>query len=278
MAWNIVSEELGEFIELLPPQKRVGEHWYLGTADAVFQNLYSLVRESPSHVVVLSGDHVYKMDYSKMLRFHIDKASGRHDRHARGAVTRRAPLRHRRRDRGRPRARDFRRSRLCRRACPGRPDLALASMGIYIFKADVLIKALETTPATWTASTTSAGTSCRRCFRTPAGLRLPVLRREQEAGEVPGATSARWTPTTRPAWTCAMSAPSSTCTTRVALRTYQPQAPPAKFVFGTEGVRCGQALDSVVSNGCIVSAAGRRAASCAQRPGATATRPSSSRS
>src|SRR5512138_852048 len=73
IGWSIVSEELGEFIELLPPQKRVGEHWYLGTADAVFQNLYSLVRESPSHVVVLSGDHVYKMDYAKMLRFHIDR-------------------------------------------------------------------------------------------------------------------------------------------------------------------------------------------------------------
>src|SRR5512138_1558268 len=73
MGWNFMSEELGEFIELLPPQKRVGEHWYLGTADAVFQNLYSLVRESPSHVVVLSGDHVYKMDYSKMLRFHLDR-------------------------------------------------------------------------------------------------------------------------------------------------------------------------------------------------------------
>jgi len=73
MAWNVVSEELGEFIELLAPQKRVGEHWYLGTADAVFQNLYSIVRETPSHVVVLSGDHVYKMDYSKMLRFHLDQ-------------------------------------------------------------------------------------------------------------------------------------------------------------------------------------------------------------
>ena len=72
---DVVSEELGEFIELLPPQKRVGEHWYLGTADAVFQNLYSIVRESPSHVVVLSGDHVYKMDYSKMLRFHLDKGA-----------------------------------------------------------------------------------------------------------------------------------------------------------------------------------------------------------
>ena len=58
----MVSEELGEFIEILPPQKRVGEHWYQGTADAVYQNLYSIIRENPRYVVVLAGDHVYKMD------------------------------------------------------------------------------------------------------------------------------------------------------------------------------------------------------------------------
>ena len=73
MGWNVVSEELGEFIEILPPQKRVGEHWYLGTADAVYQNLYSITREAPSHVIILSADHVYKMDYAKMLRFHVEK-------------------------------------------------------------------------------------------------------------------------------------------------------------------------------------------------------------
>src|SRR5687767_11321141 len=73
MGWNVVSEELGEFVEILAPQKRVGEHWYLGTGDAVYQNLYSITRENPSHVIVLSGDHVYKMDYSKMLRYHIEK-------------------------------------------------------------------------------------------------------------------------------------------------------------------------------------------------------------
>ena len=72
MGWNIVSEELDEFIEILPPQKRVGEHWYLGTADAVYQNLYSIEREAPRHVVVLAGDHVYKMDYRKMLHAHAD--------------------------------------------------------------------------------------------------------------------------------------------------------------------------------------------------------------
>src|SRR2546425_10963125 len=73
MGWSIVSEELGEFIEILPPQKRVGEHWYQGTADAVYQNLYSIMRESPRRLIVLSGDHVYKMDYSRMLRFHQER-------------------------------------------------------------------------------------------------------------------------------------------------------------------------------------------------------------
>ena len=75
MGWNIVSEELGEFIEILPPQKRVGEHWYQGTADAVYQNLYSIIRENPRYLIVLSGDHVYKMDYARMLRFHQERGA-----------------------------------------------------------------------------------------------------------------------------------------------------------------------------------------------------------
>src|SRR5437868_6933192 len=75
MGWGIVSEELGEFVEILPPQKRVSEHWYQGTADAVYQNLYSIMRENPRYLVVLSGDHVYKMDYSRMLRFHQEKGA-----------------------------------------------------------------------------------------------------------------------------------------------------------------------------------------------------------
>src|SRR5215470_7869070 len=73
IGWSIVSEELGEFVEILPPQKRVGEQWYQGTADAVYQNLYSIMRENPRYLIVLSGDHVYKMDYARMLRFHEDR-------------------------------------------------------------------------------------------------------------------------------------------------------------------------------------------------------------
>src|SRR5438132_8117592 len=72
-SWSVVADELGEFIEVLHPQKRVGEHWYQGTADAVYQNLYSVMREDPRHVIVLSGDHVYKMDYARMLRFHDER-------------------------------------------------------------------------------------------------------------------------------------------------------------------------------------------------------------
>src|SRR5688572_23484305 len=75
MGWSVVADELGEFIEILSPQKRVGEHWYLGTADAVYQNLYSIVREDPRHLLVLSGDHVYKMDYSRMLKVHRDRGA-----------------------------------------------------------------------------------------------------------------------------------------------------------------------------------------------------------
>src|ERR1700716_2817546 len=75
MAWGIVSEELGEFVEILPPQKRVSEHWYQGTADAVYQNLYSITGESPKYLIVLSGDHVYKMDYARMLRSHQERGA-----------------------------------------------------------------------------------------------------------------------------------------------------------------------------------------------------------
>ena len=75
MGWSIVSEELGEFVEILPPQKRVGEHWYQGTADAVYQNLYSIIRENPRYVVVLAGDHVYKMDYNVLFAEHSGERS-----------------------------------------------------------------------------------------------------------------------------------------------------------------------------------------------------------
>ncbi len=72
LGWSFLSSRFNEYIIDLPPQQRLGERWYLGTADAVFQNLYFIDQEKPKYVVILSGDHVYKMDYRKMIQYHID--------------------------------------------------------------------------------------------------------------------------------------------------------------------------------------------------------------
>lgn len=68
--WNLLNGELGEYIDVIPAQQRIGEHWYQGTADSVCQNIYAIEDEKPNHVLILAGDHVYKMDYREMLRFH----------------------------------------------------------------------------------------------------------------------------------------------------------------------------------------------------------------
>ncbi len=73
--WNILGHEVGEFIEVLPPMKRVSDQWYQGTADAVYQNIYSIGSEQPKYVLILGGDHIYKMDYGKMLKQHRDSGA-----------------------------------------------------------------------------------------------------------------------------------------------------------------------------------------------------------
>ena len=69
--WSFLNGELGEFIYSIPPQFRTANHWYQGTADAIFQNLHILQDEKPEYIIILSGDHIYKMDYLKMLQYHI---------------------------------------------------------------------------------------------------------------------------------------------------------------------------------------------------------------
>jgi glucose-1-phosphate adenylyltransferase len=71
--WHLMQRELDEFIEILPPQQRIGEEWYRGTADAVYQNLYTLEKERFDYALILSGDHIYKMNYKLMLDFHREK-------------------------------------------------------------------------------------------------------------------------------------------------------------------------------------------------------------
>src|SRR5436190_8328654 len=71
--WNFLSRSLGEYIDIVPPQQRLGEQWYKGTADAIYQNIYSIETENPDYVMILAGDHIYKMDYSDMIQSHIDR-------------------------------------------------------------------------------------------------------------------------------------------------------------------------------------------------------------
>ena len=71
--WNVFNYDLGEFIESIPPQQRTYEGWYRGTADAIFQNVFLLEQRKPEYTLILSGDHIYKMDYSRMLEFHVKK-------------------------------------------------------------------------------------------------------------------------------------------------------------------------------------------------------------
>ncbi len=249
--WTVVSEELGEFIEILPPQKRVGEHWYQGTADAVYQNLYSIIRENPRYVVVLAGDHVYKMDYLKMLKFHIDAAAEVtlaaievpvEDGHRFGIVA----------VDGSDRVTGFLEKPQHPPGMPGNPGLALASMGIYVFDSDVLIRALEDDAAKPDShhdfgkniipSVIGHGRTYAYAFYDENKKAAKYWR---DVGTIDAYYEAQMD-------LCHVNPEFNLYDPEWPLRTYMPQAPPAKFVFA-EDWRRGEAQDSLISQGCIVS-------------------------
>jgi glucose-1-phosphate adenylyltransferase len=249
--WTVVSEELGEFIEILPPQKRVGEHWYQGTADAVYQNLYSIIRESPRYVVVLAGDHVYKMDYQKMLRFHQDMAA---------EVTLAAievPIEDGKRfgivavDET-ERVTGFLEKPQDPPAMPGQPNLTLASMGIYVFDSAVLVKALEEDAAK-PASHHDFGKDIIPALighgRTYAYPFYDENKKSAKYWRDIGTIDAYYEAQMD---LCQVNPEFNMYDPEWPLRTYMPQAPPAKFVFA-EDWRRGEAQDSLISQGCIVS-------------------------
>jgi glucose-1-phosphate adenylyltransferase len=252
MGWNVISEELGEFIEILPPQKRVGEHWYLGTADAVYQNLYSIVREGANHVIVLSGDHVYKMDYAKMLRFHIEQKADA------TLASIEVPLADGRRfgivsidETDRVIGFDEKPARPV--PVPGSPDVALASMGIYIFRADVLIRALEEDAARADSQHDFGRNIIPQLIRSASVFSYRFYDENKKASKYwrdIGTLDAYFDASMD---LCHVNPEFNLYDPEWPLRTYQPQAPPAKFVFAEQGRRCGQALDSIISGGCIIS-------------------------
>jgi len=252
MGWSIVSEELGEFIEILPPQKRVGEHWYLGTADAVYQNLYSIVSEAPQHIIVLSGDHVYKMDYSKMLRFHVDRRADA----TLAAIE--VPLTAGRRFGNvdvneEDRVVGFREKPVHTTPFPGSRDMALASMGVYIFRGDVLVRALEEDATRQDSEHDFGKNIIPSIIRTAPVYCYRFYDENKKAAKYwrdIGTLDAYYEASMD---LCQVNPEFNLYDPEWPLRTYQPQAPPAKFVFAEQGRRCGQALDSVISSGCIIS-------------------------
>jgi glucose-1-phosphate adenylyltransferase len=251
MGWSIVSEELGEFVEILPPQKRVSEHWYQGTADAVYQNLYSIVREGPRYLIVLAGDHVYKMDYARMLRSHQERGA------TATLATIEVPLSEGRRfgiiavDEA-ERVTGFQEKPAHASPIPGTPDLALASMGVYIFDTDTLVGALEhdATQATAHDFGKDIIPALIHTHRVYSYRFYDENKKASKYWRDIGTIDAYFDANMD---LCHVSPEFNLYDPEWPLRTYQPQAPPAKFVFAEAGHRCGQALDSVISPGCIVS-------------------------
>jgi glucose-1-phosphate adenylyltransferase len=140
-AWNFLSSRVGEFVYIIHAQQRINENWYKGTADAIYQNFYTLQQERPDMVIVLSGDHVYKMDYRPMIEAHLKKKADL------TIATYEVPASQSRHfgvlqiDKNR-RIRGFQEKPARPKTIPGNPDGILANMGIYIFNTDVLVKRL----------------------------------------------------------------------------------------------------------------------------------------
>jgi glucose-1-phosphate adenylyltransferase len=252
--WSIFNPELGEFIYEIPPQMRVGEKWYQGTADAIYQNLYSLELIKPKYILVLAGDHVYKMDYGRMLEFHRQKQAlltisaitvDKKEASGFGVIEV---------DRDQ-RVTGFEEKPAAPRTIPGRPDKCYASMGIYIFDFERLKELLEADAAD-PASSHDFGKDiipalypAERVYAYPFGYDKKT--RDAAYWRDVGTIDAFWEANIHLA---GVDPDFNLYDNDWPIRTYQPQMPPAKFVFANEKEnRVGRALDSLVCNGVIIS-------------------------
>ena len=256
--WSFQRWESNEFVELLPAQQRTDdESWYRGTADAVYQNI-DIVRDHKSdYIVVLAGDHVYKMDYARMLQFHVDRGAqvtvgaievARAEAQAFGVMAVDAS----------DQIVDFVEKPANPPAMPGKPDRSLASMGIYIFNTGFLFEMLERDIQNPASShdfgrdiipeTVRMGVACAHQFS------LSCVNPDGAEGTEPywrdvGTVDAYWSANVD----LTMPTPAlDMYDTSWPIWTYQEQLPPAKFVFDRDDRR-GTAVDSIVSGGCIVS-------------------------
>jgi glucose-1-phosphate adenylyltransferase len=249
---SVVARELGEFIEILPPMKRVSENWYLGTADAVYQNIYSIGSEEPKHVLVLSGDHIYKMNYQLMLDQHnaagadvtlatilIDPSES--DRFGIVEIDRMGRITG---FEEKPKQTNLR--------SPYNPTMVSGSMGVYLFNTDVLLPVLLKDAEDPDSSHDFGKDILPRILDVYKVYSYNFIDENQkealywrDVGTLEAYYEANMD-------LVAVSPVFNLYDKHWPIRTTQRQYPPAKFVFG-EPKRTGMAIDSIVSAGCILS-------------------------
>ena len=259
--WSFLRAELNEMVDVLPAQQRVGEqHWYRGTADAVFQNLDIIQTRSTKHdyVVVLAGDHIYKMDYSIMVKDHAEHGMGctvgcievpRMEATAFGVMA----------IDGERRITEFLEKPADPPAMPGRADVALASMGIYVFDSQYLYKLLEDDALDPDSDHDFGKDIVPRAVAEGRALAHPFSMSYVTSGERGPDAAAYWRDvgTIDAFWRANLDLASITpeldiYDTDWPIWTYQRQLPPAKFVVDSDG-NSGMTVNTIVSGGCIVS-------------------------
>ena len=249
--WGFLRGELGEFVEVLPAQQRIETSWYQGTADAVLQNLDIIRSHAPSYVLILAGDHIYKMDYGTMLAAHAESGADVTVGCIEVPVAEASAFGVMKVGDDR-RVLEFNEKPAKPAAMPGKPGVALASMGIYVFSTDVLCRELIRDRKL----TDSAHDFGRDII--PSMLdRMRVFAfpfRDQQTG-----AQAYWRDvgTVDAFWQANLELIDVTPELNLydsdwPIWTYQEQLPPAKFVFDDDGRR-GNAVDSMVAGGCVVS-------------------------
>src|SRR5438876_5339624 len=250
--WNILGREVGEFIEVLPPMKRVSDQWYQGTADAVYQNIYSIGSEQPKHVLMLSGDHIYKMNYGRMMKQHLDSAAditlatiqitpeettrfGVVDVDKDGRIN------------GFEEKPTFTKLR-----SPYNPDKVSASMGIYLFNTDVLIPILLKDAEDEHSHHDFGKDILPKMvddYRVYSFDFVDENKKEALYWRDVGTLEAYYEANMD---VVSVSPVFNLYDDQWPIRTHQRQYPPAKFVFAESG-RMGHAVDSLISSGSIIS-------------------------
>lgn len=264
--WSICSAELGEFIEVIPPMKRIHDDWYLGTADAVYQNIESIIAESPQETLVVSGDHIYKMNYREMLDWH----------HRNNADVTIATIQIPPEEADRfgiallqPDYRITGFEEKPRHGNPKRsvfnPEMVSASMGVYVFSTPILLQALREDAEDAESSHDFGKDVLPRLIdraRVIAYDFRDLNAKEAKYWRDVGTIDAYYDANID---LVNVSPEFNLYDKNWPIRTHLAQHPPAKFVFGEEGRRMGVAIDSIVSHGCIVS--GGRIIRCILSPG-----------